>query len=267
MRSIWSGAISFGLVNIPVNLYSAVEKQSGLDFDMLDKETHSPIHYKRIRESDNKEVEYKNIVKGYEYSKGEYIIISEKDFENASPEKSQNIEISRFVNSDEIDSVFFDKPYFLEPVKNAAKPYVLLREALIKSKKVGIAHFVLRNREHLAIVKPMNEVLVLNLIRYSSELRDSKQLNIPGDVKVAAEETKMAIKLIEELTEKFDPEKFRDTYSDQLKEIIAAKLEGKAIHKKSAKKEPTKVKDLMEVLKESLEASKKSKSKRELVAG
>lgn len=258
MRAIWSGAISFGLVNIPVKLYSG-SGESSLDFDMLAKDDLSPIKYVRVAESDGREVPYKDIVKGYEIEKGRYVVLTDKDFEKANARKTRAIEIHSFVNEEEIDPVYFEKPYYLEPDKTAAKPYALLREALRKSKKVGIASYVLRNREHLAILKASGDVIILNQMRYHEEIRDPAGLSLPGEKEISDKEVDMAMKLIDQLTEDFHPEQYRDTYVDELKKMIEAKAEGKTIKAKGEAPEPTRVKDLMDVLKASLDTVKANK--------
>jgi DNA end-binding protein Ku len=260
MRAIWSGAISFGLVNIPVKLYSAAG-DNNLDFDMLAKQDLSPIRYARIATSDGREVAYKDIVKGYEIEKGRYVVLNDKDFEKANAKKTKSIEILNFVKEDEIDPIYFEKPYYLEPDKTAAKPYALLREALRKSKKVGIATFVLRNREHIAVLKASGDVIILNQLRYHAAVRDPSGLNLPGENAISSKELDMANKLIDQLTEKFKPEQFQDTYIDELKKLIEAKAEGKTIEPKGEAPEPTKVKDLMDILKASLDSTKERKPK------
>jgi DNA end-binding protein Ku len=260
MRAIWSGAISFGLVNIPVKLYSAVGDNS-LDFDMLAKQDLSPIRYAKIATSDGREVAYKDIVKGYEIEKGRYVVLNDKDFEKASAKKNKSIEILNFINEKDIDAVYFEKPYYLEPDKNSGKPYALLREALKKSGKVGIATFVLRNREHIAVVKASDHVIILNQLRYHADIRDASELNLPGEDIISNKEIDMAMKLIDQLTEKFKPAEYRDTYVSELKKVIEAKAEGKTIDVKSETPEPTRVKDLMDVLKASLETAKGNKPK------
>ncbi len=257
MRAIWTGAISFGLVNIPVRLYSAINGH-GLSFDMLSKKDLSPIKYQRISSADGKEVAYKDIVKGYEIEKGQYIVLDKKDFESASAEKTKTIDIMDFVMEEEIDSMFFDKPYFLEPDKNAAKPYALLREALKQSKKVGVAKFVLRNRENLAVLKVSGDAIILQQMRFNDELRNSDDLNLPEASVVNKKEVDTAMKLIDQLTEKFEPSQFKDNYTDQLLKIIEAKSKGQTIKATTKEPEATKVKDLMDTLIASIEASKKS---------
>lgn len=257
MRSIWTGAISFGLVNIPVKLYSATQ-QKDIDLDMLAKKDLSPIRYARINKSTGEEVDYKDIVKGYEYEKGNYVVVTDDDFKKASPEKSKSIDIVDFVKEEEIDSIYFEKPYYLEPDKGAAKPYALLVKALEKANKVGIAQFMLRNRERLAAIKVIDGVLVLNQIRYGSEIRNTDELNVPKQQKISPKEVELAMKLIDQLTsEKFDPEAYKDTYVEELKKIIEAKAQGKPVKKTAVKKAKTDVKDIMSVLKESLKATKK----------
>jgi DNA end-binding protein Ku len=259
MRSIWTGAISFGLVNIPVKLYSAVQQQD-IDLDMLAKKDLAPIRYARINKNTGKEVEYKDIVKGYEYEKGQYVVVTDEDFKKASPEKSKTIDISDFVKEEEIDSIYFDKPYYLEPDKGAAKAYALLVKALEKSKKVGIALFMIRNRARLGALKVINGMLVLNQLRYASEIRQPDELNVPKQEKVSPKEVELATKLIEQLTEHFEPENFHDTYVESLKKIIEAKAQGKPVKKTPVKRAKTDVKDIMSVLKESLKATKGKKA-------
>jgi DNA end-binding protein Ku len=256
MRAIWTGAISFGLVNIPVRLYSAVGSNS-LDFDMLSKKDLAPIRYSRVSSADGKEVAYKDIVKGYEIEKGNYVVLEKKDFESAAPERTRTIEIMDFVMEAEIDTIYFEKPYYIEPDKNAVKPYALLREALKQSKKVGVARFVLRNRENLAILKVSGDVIILQQMRFEADIRDAQDLNLPAASTVNKKEIDTALKLIDQLTEKFDASQFKDSYTEQLKKIIEAKAKGKPISVKSKEAAPTKVKDLMDTLIASIEASKK----------
>jgi len=202
MRSIWTGAIGFGLVNIPIKMYSATESSS-LNLDMLDKKDHAHIKYQRINENSGKEVPWANIVKGYKVD-NEYVVLDEKDFEAASPKKTKTIEISDFVKEEEISSMYYETPYYLEPDKSGTRPYKLLLEALKKTKKVGIAAFVMRNKESLAILRPEGDVIVLNKIRYEQEIRDTDELTLPKNTEVKPAELKMAISLINQLTAKFD---------------------------------------------------------------
>ncbi|WP_136515168.1 non-homologous end joining protein Ku [Geomonas edaphica] len=255
MRAMWSGSISFGLVNIPVKLYSGSQSNS-LDLDMLRKSDLCPIKYLRVCKFDNKEVPYEEIVKGYEYSDGEYIVLTDKDFENASLEKTHLIDIVDFIEEKEIDTRYFEKPYYLEPDKSGPKAYALLREALNRSGKVGVAYYVLRNRGSLGIVRPLGDLLVLNQIRYAAEVRDAAELKLPGNEHVKEQEVALALTLIDQLTVKFDPEKYKDQYIDDLKRMIEEKAQGR--QPVAAKvPPPPKVADMMALLKESLKQKRK----------
>jgi DNA end-binding protein Ku len=258
MRSIWTGAISFGLINIPVKLYSAVE-DSTLDLDMLDKRDHSNIRFKRVNAETGKEVPYENIVKGYKMN-DTYVVLDQKDFESADAVKTKTIEIINFVNEKEIDSIYYEQPYYLEPDKSGTNAYALLRDALKSSGKVGVASFVLRNRERLAILKPISKVIVLNRIRFEEEIRNSEDLKLPPISKAKTKEMDMADKLIDQLTEKFSIAKYKDTYSDKLMEIIKQKAKGKKITPSKMKVVHTKSTDLMSMLKASLNEKRKKAS-------
>ena len=258
MRSIWTGAIGFGLVNIPIKMYSATET-SNLDLDMLDKKDHAHIKYQRINENTGKEVAWGNIVKGYKVD-NDYVVLDDKDFEAASAKKTKTIEISDFVKEDEISSLYFDTPYYLEPDKSGTRPYKLLLDALKKTKKVGVATYVMRNKEALAILRPEGNVIVLNKIRFEQELRDPEELTLPKNTEVKPAELKMAISLIDQLTSKFDISKYKDTYTDQLLKVIKDKSKGKKVKAPEMKVVHSKAKDLMEQLKASLDTKKKKAS-------
>jgi len=257
MKAIWTGTIGFGLVNIPVKLYSA-SQNSTLDLDMLDKKDHAHIHFKRVNENTGKEVTWDNIVKGYKY-KGDYVIIEDEDFKAANPKKSSTIEITDFVKDEEIDSVYFESPYYLAPQKSGEKAYALLRDALEKSKKAGIGSFVLRNKEHLCVLKPLKNVIVLNTLRYAEEIRDASELGAVKGTKPKPAELKMAMSLIDQLTGPFNLKKFKDTYSADLLKLIHAKARTKGRREKD--EEPKlkvthrkeKAVDLMTQLKASLQ--------------
>jgi DNA end-binding protein Ku len=251
MRPIWTGAIGFGLVNIPVKIYSATQS-STLDLDMLDKKDNSNIQFKRVNASTGKEVAWQNIVKGYRMPNDEYVVLSDKDFERASAKKTKTIQITDFVQEDEIDSVYYETPYYLEPDKSGARAYALLREALEKTKKVGVSTFVMRSKESLAILKPSKKVIVLNRIRFEEEIRDTKELNLPDKKEVSANELKMAVTLIDQLTHKFDISAYKDTYSAELLKVIKAKAKGVKLKEPKLKVVHTKTEDLMEQLKASL---------------
>lgn len=256
MKAIWNGAIGFGLVNIPVKIYSATET-SKLDLDMLDKSDFSNIKFKRVNEKTGKEVKWENIVKGY-LMDGKYIILDEEDYEAANPEKSKILSIDQFVKEVEVDSVYFENPYFLEPQKNGENAYQLLLNALSKTKMVGVGTFVLRESEAIGMIRPYNDdVLVLNRLRFAQEIRDYKDLKIPSKKVPKPAELKMAVSLIEQLSQEFDPQLYKDTYSESLMKIIKHKAKGQGV--KVRKAEPAKegkVIDLMAQLKASLQTSK-----------
>jgi DNA end-binding protein Ku len=256
MRSIWTGAIGFGLVNIPVKLYSATET-STLDLDMLDKKDHSRIRLMRVNEHSGKEVSWENIVKAYKY-KDEYVVLTDEDFEAASVEKSKVITISGFAGEDEIDSIYFETPYYVEPEESGVKAYALLREALLKTEKVGIATFVMRSRENLAILRPANNVIILNKIRFAEEIKDASALDLPSKTGIKKDELEMAVSLINQLSEKFDISAYKDTYTDSLLKIIAAKAKGAKPKKPHLKVVPTQSTDLVAQLRASLNARKKA---------
>jgi len=251
VRAMWSRSISFGLVNIPVRLYKATE-ETGLDFDYLHKRDFARIRYARICSAEGKEVEQEDIVRGYEYEKGEYVVIAEEDFKAAAAARSRSIEIVDFSYEREIESMYFEKSYYLEPDKGANKAYVLLREALKESEKVGIARFVLRDRERLAAIKPRGNVILLNQLRFHQEIRKPDELKI-AEAKTERKEVDLAMALIEKLTVPFEPQKYRDTYTDQLKQVIEQKVKGVPPVRPVEEPEPARVKDLMELLKASLD--------------
>lgn len=255
MRAIWNGAIGFGLVNIPIKLYSATE-ESNLDLDMLDKEDLSNIQFKRINAKTGKEVKYENIVKGYKLE-DQYIVLTEEDFNEVSPEKSKILNIKQFVNIQEIDSAYFETSYFLEPQKNGEDAYRLLLNALIKTKMAGIGTFILREKEILCLVRPYEDkILMVNRMRYPEELRSFEDLKLPSAKKPQTEELKMAESLIKQLQTTFDPNKFKNTYNEDLMKIIEAKAKGKTKKTEAKEEVSTTATDLMAQLKASLEAGK-----------
>lgn len=259
MRAIWSGSIGFGLVNIPVKLYSATQS-SKLDLDMLDKHGHAKIRYARINANTGKEVSWENIVKGYKYDE-DYVVLNDEDFKKVSPEKSKIIEIDEFVKEESIDTTFYDTPYYLEPTKGGEKAYVLLREALKDSGKIAVGEFILRNRENICVLKPQGDVLLLQKIRYAEEIRSMEDLSIPGDITVKPAELKMAHALINQLTpKKFSLGKYKDTYDEELMKIIEAKAKGKKVAAPKFKIVHNKSKDLMSQLKASLDTGSKKKA-------
>jgi len=263
MRAIWKGSISFGLVNIPIALYPATRKEE-LKFRLLRKTDLSLINYKRVAEKDGKEVPWDEVVKGYEYEKGKYVILKDEDFQRVDIEATQTVDIQDFVDLDEIDPMFFYKPYYLEPQKGGDKSYVLLRDSLKDSNKVGIAKVVIKTRQYLAGVKPENSVLILELMHFAEELADASELHVPKKLEVGKREMDMAKALIGSMSSKWDPEKYRDDYREAVMKVIEEKVEhgGEEIEEKPKKApKPTKVIDLVSVLRQSLEkagAAKKS---------
>jgi DNA end-binding protein Ku len=259
MKAIWTGSLGFGLVNIPVKLYSAVE-DSSLDLDMLDKSDHANIKYKRVNEKTGKEVPWENIVRGYLLD-DKYVVLDKADFDKAAPEKTKHIEITQFVDVAEIDSNYFELPYYLEPDKSGDRAYVLLREALEKTNKAGIGLFVMHNREHLCIIRATSDVIVLNRIRFAEEIRSTKDLKVPADKSKPAE-VKMAVSLINQLTKPFKIDQFKDDYTEKLMKVIKAKSKGKSVAVPQLKVVHSKTKDLMEQLKASLSPSKSASGRR-----
>jgi DNA end-binding protein Ku len=254
-RAIWKGSISFGLVNIPIALYPATRREE-LKFRLLRESDLSPVNYKRVAEKDGKEVPWNQVVKGYEYEKGKYVILKDEDFQRVDLEATQTVDIQDFVEQEEIDPIFFYKPYYLEPQKGGDKAYALLRDALKDSNKVGIAKVVIKTRQYLAGVKPEDGVLVLELMHFADELADPGKLHVPKKTEVGKREMNMAKSLIDSMSSKWNPEKYRDDYREALMEVIEEKLEtgGKEIEEKPKKaRKPTKVIDLVSVLQKSLE--------------
>jgi DNA end-binding protein Ku len=259
MKPIWTGAIGFGLVNIPVKIYSATES-STLDLDMLDKKDHANIHFKRVNANTGKEVPWENIVKGYKLPNDEYVVLDKEDFEQASPKKTKTIEITDFVDEKEIESLYYETPYYLEPDKSGARAYALLREALVKTKKVGVATFVMRSKETLAILRVSDKVIVLNRIRFEEEIKDTSDLDLPAKTQVKSSELKMAVSLIDQLSKKFDITGYKDTYSAELLKLIKLKAKGTKVKKPTLKVVHSKSKDLMSQLKASLKTKHKKAS-------
>lgn len=256
MRSIWKGSISFGLVNIPVKLYSATQ-QSNLNLDMVDRRDMGKVRFKRINENTGKELTMENIGKAYMYN-GEHILLDDEDFEAASPEKSKIIEVNNFVNEDEIDTIYFENSYYIEPEKSGEKAYALLREALVKSGKVGLAQFILRTSETLSVIKPKDMVLVLSKIRFAEEIRSIEELKLPPKSIVKQEELKMALTLINQYTDTFNIDKFNDEYSAALMNVIKERASGKKGKVRKMRVVHSSTDNLMDKLKASLSKSKAS---------
>jgi DNA end-binding protein Ku len=258
-RAIWSGSISFGLLNVPVKLYSAVSKQT-VRFRELREGDGSRVKHKRVAESDGKEVPYEKIVKGYEYAPDQYVVLSRDELSELEPQRSRAIEIQDFVDLDDIDPIYFEQPYYLGPDKGAERAYALLVQALKESRKVAIARFVLRNKEHLAAIRPMDDVLTLTTMRFHDEVSSPQDLD--GEVfeeakpkKPEKRELEMAKQLIESLTSDFNPGQYRDEYREELLDLLERKAAGKeVVSAPSEEPEPTKAPDLMAALEESLNA-------------
>ena len=262
-RAIWKGSISFGLVNIPIALYPATRREE-LKFRLLRKSDLSPVNYKRVAEKDGREVPWDQIVKGYEYEKGRYVVLKDEDFERVDLEATQTVDIQDFVDQEEIDPMFFYKPYYLEPQKGGDKAYALLRDALKDSNKVGIAKVVIKTRQYLAGVKPEDGALVLELMHFADELADPQKLHVPKKLEIGKREMTMAKSLIDSMSSKWEPQKYKDDYREALMEVIEEKVEagGKEIEEKPKKAlKPTKVIDLVSVLQKSLEQTGSAKKK------
>jgi DNA end-binding protein Ku len=258
-RAIWSGSISFGLLNVPVRLYSAVSKQT-VRFRELREGDGSRVKHKRVAESDGKEVPYEKIVKGYEYAPDQYVVLSRDELSELEPQRSRAIEIQDFVDLDDIDPIYFEQPYYLGPDKGAERAYSLLVQAMKDARKVAIARFVLRNKEHLAAIRPMDDVLTLTTMRFHDEVSSPQEVD--GEVfeeakpkKPEKRELDMAKQLIESLTSDFDPDKYRDEYREELLDLLERKAEGKeVVSAPTEEPKPTKAPDLMAALEESLAA-------------
>lgn len=257
MRAIWKGSISFGLVNIPIALYPATQREE-LRFRLLRSDDLSPVNYKRVAEADGKEVAWNDIVKGYEYEKGKFVVIKEDDFKRVDIEATQTVDILNFVALSEINPMFFNKPYYMEPTRGGDKAYVLLRDSLSESGKVGIAKVVIKTRQYLAAVKPNEKALLLELMHFADELVEPDSLHLPAKTTVSKSEMNMAKSLIEHMSEKWDPERYQDDYRSALLNLIEKKIESGDKGPKLPKGKPkpaTNVIDLVSVLRESLGAA------------
>src|SRR3954451_12614486 len=260
-RAIWSGSISFGLLNVPVRLYSAVSKQT-VRFRELREGDGSRVKHKRVAESDGKEVPYEKIVKGYEYAPDQYVVLSRDELSELDPKRTRAIEIQDFVDLDDIDPIYFEQPYYLGPDKGAERAYALLVQAMKEARKVAIARFALRNKEHLAAIRPMDDALTLTTMRFHDEVSSPQDLD--GEVfeeakpkKPEKRELEMAKQLIESLTSSFEPDKYRDEYREELLDLLERKAEGKeVVSAPTEEPKPTKAPDLMAALEESLAAVK-----------
>jgi DNA end-binding protein Ku len=252
MRAVWTGSLSFGLVNIPVRLYGASEERA-LNFRLLDKINLSPISYQRVSSSDNRVVDQKDIVRGYEVN-GRYVVLDEEDFKRADSRKVETIEIVQFADPKDIDPEYYDKPYYIEPQKKSAKAYALFRDALQKSGRVAIARYVLRDKEHVGAISTDGRILILEQLRYLDEIRSSRGLDVPQKSGYVDREMQMALALIDSQTRSFDPKDFKDTYAQQLRRLIEEKARGKKPKVREKKPvEATDVSEILEMLKKSLQ--------------
>ena len=252
-RPVWKGAVTFGLVSVPVNLYPATRRQAELSFRLLHKKDNAPVEYKRFCTEESVEVPWNDIVKGYEYEKGNFVVMTDADFEKAKTESTETLEIRDFVPLDQINLAHFESPYWLEPTKAGRKAYVLLREALEESRRVGIGTFVMRQREHLAALRPAGSALMVTTLRFVDEIRSAEDLEIPRGEKLVKKEIDLAKKLVDTLADDWKPEQYKDTYHETLRAAIERKLEGKEIEAPTPRK-PARVVSLMQALEQSLEA-------------
>jgi DNA end-binding protein Ku len=267
-RSIWKGSISFGLVNIPVGLFTAEERDE-VSFRQLDRRNMSPIGYRKYNKESGAEVTQDEIVRGYEYEPGQFVVVSDDDVAQANPEASKTVEITDFVELGDIDPMYYDKPYFLAPIGKAGKGYALLRETLKRSKKVGIAKVVIRTRQYLAALIPVGKVLVLEILRYPEEIRSPDDLELPDEDLAAAgvspRELEMAERLVEGMTESWDPTRYRDEYRDDLMAMIRRKAETGEVVSAAGKGRDDAgggdVIDIMSLLKRSVQESSKARAK------
>jgi DNA end-binding protein Ku len=263
-RALWKGAISFGLVNVPVELVSGEKRSAELDFTMLDKRDLSPVGYQRINKASGKTVPWKEIVKGYEYKDGKYVVLSDEDFRRANVEATRTVDILAFVDLAEIPPQHFDKPYYLVPSKRGEKAYALLRETLAKAGKAGVATFVVRSKQHLAALLPAGDVLLLNTLRYADEVRAPDEIEVPTP-KVTAKERELALKLVEDMSGKWQPKKFHDTFREDILKRVKQKVKAGQTEEITEAEETearpkAEVIDLMAALKKSV-ASGKSKTR------
>jgi DNA end-binding protein Ku len=253
-RAIWKGAISFGLVSIPVEVHTAV-RDSRPHFRMLHAKDKSPVNFQRVCAKEGEPVAWQDLVKGYEYEKGRFVVLSKEDFETAALEKTKTVDIIDFVKAEDIDDRFFDKPYYLTPGKGGERSYALLREAIRESGRIGIAKFILREAQHLAAVEVIGDAIVLSIMRYADELVPTTEYGFPSGKDVRKQELDMARMLVENLAADWDPKKYTDDYRANLMKVIKAKVKGKEVHLE-AEEEPrsAQVVDLMERLRKSLES-------------
>jgi len=252
-RPVWKGAVTFGLVSVPVNLYPATRRQAELAFRLLHAKDKAPVEYKRFCTEEDVEVPWNDIVKGYEHEKGQFVVLTDGDFAKAKTESTENLEIRDFVPLEQINLAHFESPYWLEPTKAGRKAYVLLREALAESGRVGVGTFVMRQREHLAALRPAGNALMVTTLRFVDEIRPADDLDIPREEKLQKKEIDLAKKLVDTLAEDWKPEQYQDTYHETLRAVIEQKLEGKEIEVPAPRK-PARIVNLMKALEDSLKS-------------
>ena len=263
-RPLWTGAISFGLVNVPVALYPAAERHE-FEFSMLDKRDLSPVGYKRVSKRTGREVKWSDVIKGYEYEKGHYVVLTDEDFKQANVKATQTIDIQAFVPTQEVPTQFYDTPYYLAPGKRGEKVYALLRETLREAGRVAVAQVVIRTTQHLAVVRPLDRALMLNTLRYPAELRDPAELSLPkAGLKgsgITAKEVDLAKRLIDDMAHHWQPEAFKDTYHEDLMRRIREKIKrgqtkeiSEPKHGEAEPRRTAEVIDLAELLKKSLKS-------------
>jgi DNA end-binding protein Ku len=262
-RAIWKGSISFGLVNVPIRLLAATESKD-VHFHQFEAKTKKRIHNKRVAEGSNREVAFDKIVKGYETSSGRYVMVEPAELEAVEPGQSRTIEIEDFVDLHEVDPIYFERSYYLAPDRGGSsdRPYALLREAMARSEKVAIGRFVLRTKQYLVCIRPVDRVLVLETLYFHDEIRDTKALDVPGKLKFPPKELQIAERLIDSLTTPWKPERYKDTYRERVLKMIRAKGKGKEIALPEPEEPAAKVTDLMAALEASVSASRKRTTKR-----
>jgi DNA end-binding protein Ku len=269
-RPIWTGTLSFGLLNVPIRLMTA-ERRVDLHFRMLDQRNNQPVRYERVNAESGEEVPWKDIVKAYEYSKGNYVVLEESDIKNAAAEAHETVEIDTFIDAGQLTPAYFEKPYFLVPGKKAEKGYVLLRETLKRTGKIGIARVVIRTREYLCAVMPQDDALMLILLRFPQELVSEEEYALPdkalSEYRISDRELDMAGELIESMSGKFEPENYRDEFRDRLTAVIEQRLKSKGVTTSLEEEEPahanatTNVVDFMALLKKSIEGKQRTPAK------
>ncbi len=259
MRSIWKGSVSFGLVSIGVKLYSATDEKS-ISFNQVRRSDGARIRYKRVAETDGEEVAYADIAKGYQLPSGETVILTDEDFDDLPLPSAKVVDVVQFVPNDQIDPIYYNKSYYLEPEKNASKPYVLLRDALLDSDMVGLVKVAIRNREQLATLRVREGVIVLTTMIWPDEVREADFGFLNEDIELRSQEQQMARSLVESMAGDFDPEEYTDNYREALEEVIEAKVEGReVVEAEEAQPTAGNVVDLMSALRASVDAAKKTR--------